>query len=282
MQETATCGWCKKTPQTCPEIVQNNDEAATSLCWKMQGWSRTCNSKKWRCGKCVGWSNFSEKPWMENHKYNYPDCYQRHITTHAAAQLAASSCAEAVPPGLCAHQPWVVQGVSKSAHGSSAHGGEAAPGDCEWAHSQSAQGGEAAPEDYKLGKNLNELRQVNEDEGLRATETSTAQFIGMQKELLEMKELLHELKDAQAWLRHGQRQETHQQQQQHRQQLEHMEKEHQLQHREHQLQRQQLQELQDTQKEMVEAMFAMKSQVTAMMAAVDTTGREWHSWKSWW
>ena len=266
MQETATCGWCGKTLQTCPEIVQNNDEAATSLCWKMQGWSRTCNSKKWRCGKCVGWSNFSEKPWMENHKYNYPDCYQRHITTHAAAQLAASSCAEAVPPGLCAHQPWVVQGVSKSAHGSSAHGGEAAPGDSESAHSLAAQGGEAA--ERKL---LDELMQVNEDEGLRATETSTAQFIGMQKELLEMKELLHELKDAQAWLRHGQRQETHQQQQQHRQQLEQM-----------QLQRQQLEELQETQKEMVEAMFAMKSQVTAMMAAVDTTGREWHSWKSWW
>ena len=252
MQETATCSLCDKTLQTCPEIMQSNDEAATSLCWKMQGWSRACNSKKWRCGECVGLADLSQKTWVQDHKYNYPDCYQRHITTHAAAQLAASSCAEAVPPGLSAHQPWVVQGVSKSAHGSSAHGGEAAPGDSESAHNLAAQEGEAA--ERKL---LDDQMQVNGDEGVRATETSTAQFIGMQKELLEMKELLHELKVSQAWLRHGQRQETHQQ-------------------------RQQLRELQETQKEMVEAMFAMKSQMTAMMAAVDTTGREWHSWKSGW
>ena len=49
-----------------------------------------------------------------------------------------------------------------------------------------------------------------------------------------------------------------------------------------QLQRQQLEEMQETQKQMFEAMFALKSQVTAMVAVVDTIGEQMDSWKRWW
>ena len=248
MQATVTCSLCAETTlQTCEEILLHDDLAAQSLCWRMQGWSKSKTSKQWRCTKCVGGTDPKNEAFVLSHKVNYPACCQRHSTTKqqpfpavslpppalgapalGALQLAASSAAEAFP----SQQP----ATGDPAHGAPQLAASSATaavpfhlgvvplqppaiGECtdgegpkQAPHVGEGQDGEqAAIEEKLLRMNLNELRQVIEDEGLRVSKRFAVSFSDTQKKQREMKELQHQVLEGQAWLLDQMKQQQQQQ-----------------------------------------------------------------------
>ena len=201
MQATVTCSLCaEKTLQTCQEILLIEDFAAQSLCWRMQGWSKSGTSKKWRCTQCVGEPDLTQEAFVQMHKRNYPACYQRHSACSGAPQLAASSAAAAVPFHLVPFQP---PAIGECTDG---EGPKQAP------HVGEGQDGEqAAIEEKLLRMNLNELRQVIEDEGLRVSKRFAVSFSDTQQKQREMKELQHQVLEGQAWLLDQMKQQQQQQ-----------------------------------------------------------------------